>query len=328
MSDPAGILGPNQAGRRRVGEQELECLRQAARQWGVLRRDQALQWLSPQQLQRRLTTKAWVAVLPRVFRIEGAPRSWRQELKALSLWAGRDFAFSHRTAAALHGFRRFPEGLLELSATRHLALPGPVELHHVSSLGPRELETVQGFRATGATRTLIDLAAVVSEADLRATVDEALQRKRTTVERLAVALQLVDRPRGVAFLRKLLHEYQGGDGPCESELEALVFELIDRSGLPRPVRQRSVMVAGRLRRLDFCFRDHGVILEADSYAFHSSPIAFEKDRQRYNSLTARDFRVLQWTWKAIHERPQELIRELRGVLQSRAAWEHRRPTIP
>lgn len=309
-------------------EREVECLRQAAQQWGVVRRDQALRWLSPQQLQRRVDARAWVAILPRVFRVEGAPRSWRQDLKALSLWAARDFALSHRTAAALHGFRRFPEGPLELSALRHLSAPRPIDVHQVGAFGPRELETVQGFRVTSVTRTLLDLAAVVSEADLRATVDEALQRKRTTVERLAVMLQQVDRPRGVAFLRRLLLEYQGGDGPCESELEAFVFELIERSGLPPPSRQRTITIAGRGRRLDFCYPQQGIIVEADSYAFHSSPIAFEKDRQRYNSLTARDFRVLQWTWKALQERPQALIAELRGLLVSRAAWKHRRAMIP
>jgi very-short-patch-repair endonuclease len=58
-------------------------------------------------------------------------------------------------------------------------------------------------------------------------------------------------------------------------------------------------------------------VEADGYATHSSPLAFEKDRQRANSLTLRGFRVLQWTWKALHERPAELIRELTGVLAAR-----------
>jgi very-short-patch-repair endonuclease len=311
-----------------VREAEVQCLRQAARQWGVVRRDQALQWISPQQIQRRLTAKTWVALFPRVFRVEGAPRSWRQELKALCLWAGADFALSHHTAAALHGFRRFPEGALELSAPRHLSLPSPVVLHEVGPFGPRDLETVQGFRVTGVTRTLLDLAAVVPEPDLRATVDEALQRKRTTVERLAVALTQVERARGTVFLRKLVHEYQGGDGPCESELEARVYELIDDLGIPRPRRQRAITIAGRLRRLDFFFHEYGVIIEADGYAFHSSPLAFEKDRQRANSLAAHGFVVLQWTWKALQERPQELLNELKCVLAARVSRNRRQANIP
>jgi very-short-patch-repair endonuclease len=178
---------------------------------------------------------------------------------------------------------------------------------------------VQGFRVTSVTRTLVDLAGIVSEADLRATVDEALNRKRTTIDRLAVALVEHASVAGVSALREIVREYQGGDGPCESELEARVFELLDRSGLPRPTRQRSITVAGRLRRLDFLFPDHDVIVEADGYATHATPMAFEKDRQRANSLTSRGFRVLQWTWRSLHDRPGELLRELKAVLDAQAS---------
>ena len=88
------------------------------------------------------------------------------------------------------------------------------------------------------------------------------------------------------------------------------------------------MVAGRLRRMDYFFEDFGVVLEGDSYAYHSSPVAFEKDRQRYNSLTARGFFVLQWTWKGLHDRPAELIAELKGVLASRVGWKARKVLTP
>ncbi len=298
---------------------EVECLRVAARQFGVLHRRQALEWLSRQQLDRRVRSKQWSFVLPQVLRVEGAPRSWHQELKALSLWAGQDYALSHRTAAALHGFRRFPAGPREVTLLRHRELPAPVVLHWTTRLPPRDLASVQGFRVTSVTRTLVDLAGIVSEADLRATVDEALNRKRTTIDRLAVALVEHASVAGVSALREIVREYQGGDGPCESELEARVFELLDRSGLPRPTRQRSITVAGRLRRLDFLFPDHDVIVEADGYATHASPMAFEKDRQRANSLTSRGFRVLQWTWRSLHDRPGELLRELKAVLDAQAS---------
>ena len=303
---------------------ELECLGLAARQLGVVSRDQALRWLSPQQVARRVASRAWESFLPRVYRIEGTPRTWLQKLKALSLWAGRGYAFSHETAAGLHCFDRFVEGPLVVSVTRHLSPPqwawGEVELHRVSSLGSADLETVQGLRTTSATRTLIDLAAVATDDDLRAAVDQALQRKWTSVERLALALEPrrgACGKRGVTSLRGLVRRYQGGDGPSESELEARIFELLLASGLPMPVRQRVIRVAGGVRRIDFLFEDFGVVLEADGYAYHSSAIAFEKDRQRYNSLTARDFKVLQWTWEAIHERADQLMRELAVVLASR-----------
>lgn len=305
----------------------MKCLRFAAKQWGVIRRDQALKWLSPAQLQRRLDAEAWVSVMPCVFRVEGAPHSWHQDLKAIALWAGRGYAFSHQTAAALHGFRRFPEGSLVLSVTRHLAAPAKITLVRVGALKSKDVEVVNGFKVTKVSRTLTDLAAVAPQTDVRAAADEALSRKWITVDDLAKAVGKLKRARGVAFLRTLVGEYQGGDGPCESELESVLFELLDGSGLPRPVRQRVVKIGGRTRRTDFFFEDFGVVLEADSFAYHSSPMAFEKDRQRYNSLTARDFKVLQWTWTAMQERPDELISELAAVLANRVSWKLRKSKI-
>lgn len=308
-------------------ERELKCLSMAEQQFGVIRRDQVLAWLTERQLERRVKAKAWEPLLAGVYRIPGAPRSWHQDLKALALWAGRDYAFSHETAAALHGFQRFKQEKLVLSVARHVRTPvipdrGDVELHRVEPFGSKDRCTVSGVKVSSPTRTLLELGRGTTDDDLRATVDEALRRQLTTVEKLAVALtrQKKTRPRGLTFLRALVHEYQGGDGPCESELESLVLELILQSGLPRPERQKSIKVAGRFRRLDFFFEQFGVILEADGYAWHSNTVAFEKDRERRNSLIARGFVVLQWTWKALHERPEALVNELTAVLRARAGW--------
>lgn len=306
---------------------DVKCLRLAAKQSGVIRRDQALKWLSAQQLQRRLDAGAWVSVLPCVFRVEGAPHSWLQDLKAIALWAGRGFAFSHQTAAALHGFRRYPEGPLVVSVSRHLAAPANITLVRVKPLKAKDVEVVKGLKVTKVLRTLVDLAALAPQKDVRAATDEALSRKWITVEDFATAVGKVKKARGVAFLRTLVGEYQGGDGPCESELESVLFELLDAAELPRPIRQRVVKIGDRVRRTDFCFEDFGVVVEADSFAYHSSPMAFEKDRQRYNSLTARGFKVLQWTWTAIQERPDELLKELATVLASRVSWKLRQAKI-
>jgi very-short-patch-repair endonuclease len=299
-------------------QNELECLRLAAQQQGVVRRNQVLEHLSVSQLRRVLKAGVWVPVLPRVYRVEGAPESWRQKLSAISLWAGKNYAFSHGTAAALLGFRRFAEGPLDVSVTRNVGAPAGVVVHRVDRLTDKDIDTSGDFIVTNATRTLFDLSATVTQKLLRASVEQALQRKWTTVELLEEALERDDCIRGRAALRALVHEFQGGDGPCESELEALVFELIDGSGLPRPDRQRRVFAGGRWRRIDFTFAEYKVILETDGYAYHSSPSSFEKDRERNNSLVARGYIVLHWTWKAIKERPAELIAELASVLASRA----------
>ncbi|MCC6336723.1 MAG: type IV toxin-antitoxin system AbiEi family antitoxin domain-containing protein [Myxococcales bacterium] len=298
---------------------ETATLRVAARQYGVIRRDQAeAHGLSGRQIERRVESGQLVRVLPRVYRVEGAPQTWRQQLKAASLWAERDFAVSHRSAAALWGFARFPEGALELSLVRSARLHAPVILHRVDPLSHRELVSIDGFRVTSAARTLLDLGASEPEPDVQACFDEALRRRWVTLERMEAALGGAPRRHGTAFLRRLVHEYLGGDGPTESELEARVMELLDTAGLPRAERQRVVRVGGRLRRLDFLVPGTPIVIEADGYAVHASLGSFEKDRARNNALTAHGFRVLHWTWSALHERPDELLQELLLTLRALA----------
>ncbi|GMU59105.1 MAG: hypothetical protein AMXMBFR34_08680 [Myxococcaceae bacterium] len=231
-------------------------------------------------------------------------------LKAGCLWAGRGYAISHGAAAALWGFDRFEEGRLELSLLRCARPHGDWTVHRVEVLSHRDVTAIDGLCVTSATRTLVDLAAHESAETLRASLDHALRRKWTTLDRLEAALSHLSVHAGRGPLRELVREYLGGNGPGESELEARVQELLEQCGFPRAERQRSVVVSGRVRRLDFRIPGTPVVIEADGYAWHSSPRDFEKDRARNNALIARGFRVLHWTWAALRDEPEELIRQL------------------
>lgn len=287
----------------------------ASRQQGVIRRDQALDaGLTARQINYRVMRGYWPAVCPGVYRVEGAPPSWKQRLKAAALWASTGFAISHRAAAALHGFPRYKPGPVEVSLTRRMRAPAGVLVHQVDALLAKDLTFIDGICCTNATRTLIDLALTESDQDVRASVDHALSRKLTSLDRLEAVLERTGQRAGVPFLKALLHQYQGGDGPCESELESRVYELFEAAGLPRPERQNVVRVRGRVRRIDFRLPGSPVVIEADGYAHHASPLAFEKDRERVNGLIARGFRVLHWTWAAIHEDPTGLVQQLLQTL--------------
>jgi very-short-patch-repair endonuclease len=312
-----------------VDETERYVLRIAATQFGVVSREQALQKLSPDQIERRVRRGAWERLYPGAYRIEGSPRGWKQHLKALSLSVREGFALSHDTAATLLGLRGFDEGPIVISVNRCLRLPPPVEAHRVQAWSSRDLNSIQGFRLTNATRTLLDLSAAQPFESLKRAADDALGRRLTTVDRLANAVAGAAGRRGAGALRELVRLYQGGDGPTESELESRVLEVIDAAGLPLPRCQRAVRAGGRVRRLDFLFDVRKVVIEADGDAHHASPESFERDRQRSNSLTAQGYLVLHWTWRALHERPEALLAELRAALGVSAnPWSGKRPRPP
>ena len=289
---------------------EIKCLRLASRQHGVICRAQARELgMSERAVSRRLGSGRWKRLFPGVYRVEGAPATWRQQLKAASLWARHGYAVSHCAAAALHGFERFREGRVELCVTRELEPPSGVVVHLVGSLHPRDIASLEGLCVTSVTRTLVDLCVAVDGPSLRATLDAALRRQMTTIDKLQAALSRAKGRRGVPVLRALVDEYLGGAAPTESELEARVVELLESVGVAA-LRQQAIKVGGRLRRMDFRVLGTPVVIEADGYAYHSNLRAFESDRARNNQLTARGFRVLHWTWAAVRDRPEELVAEL------------------
>lgn len=298
-----------------VGGVELRCLRLAARQHGVLTRRQARELgLSDRSISRRISSGRWRCCFASVYRIEGAPRTWRQDLRAALLWAGRSAAISHHAAAALLGFPRAPADALELTVSHHLDSIPPLLVHWCLPFDRRELTWVDGITVTSPTRTLVDLAAVDPPSTLTAAVDHALCRRWTTLDRLEVALERAGKRHGVATLRDIVNLRLGGEAPAESELESRVAELLESAGFPRPVRQRTVRLRGRVRRMDFLIPGTRVVIEADGYAFHSSLGTFEDQRARHRELASHGYVIVPWTWTALRDEPRVLVDQLRRTL--------------
>jgi very-short-patch-repair endonuclease len=214
---------------------------------------------------------------------------------------------------------RFPAGDVEVSILRDLRLPPPARVHRVDELIARDISSVEGLRVSSPERTLVDLCADEAEADVVAAADEMPRRRLATLERLELTLDRLAHRKGIRVLPDLVTRYQGGERPTESELEAIALEAIDAAGLPRPTKQVPIRAGGRVRRVDFHYVDQRIVVEADSFLHHSDPIAFERDRQRINALTARGYSVLRWTWDALKHRPSSLTGELESLLGARVS---------
>lgn len=287
----------------------------AARQHGLLSRPQAVAaGLSEHQIHRRVSEGHWERVLPHVYRVHGAARTWLGGLQAATLWAGANGALSHGAAAAWWGFSRFESAPPELTLLDRRKPPPRVKSHSAAAFAPGELVLLRGLRVTSRLRTLLDLAGTCDPLTTRACVDEAMRRRWTTAEQLSRLVERSAHTRGVELLRSLVREYEGGDGPTESELELRVYELLDSEGLPRPMKQRPVMAGGRLRRLDFFFPSTPIVLEADGFAWHATLDAFERERARHNALTMKGLVVIRWTWRAISDEPEKCAAQLRALL--------------
>ncbi|MGH9134548.1 MAG: hypothetical protein ACRDZZ_11460, partial [Ilumatobacteraceae bacterium] len=154
----------------------------AEEQFGVLSFDQLTRAdgkvrATEPQIRRWVRDRRLSRAAPRVWRVAGTPVSWQQRLRAGLLSLGSDASVSHEAAAQLHGFDRATVDRVEFTAPRsqrHGHLDGIV---HSTSYWPRtDRTTVDGFRATSATRTVIDLArARVPEVRLQAAIEFAVR---------------------------------------------------------------------------------------------------------------------------------------------------------
>lgn len=289
----------------------------AHRQHGVFSRQQALELgYSLGQIDRRLATGQWTALLPGVYRLAGAPETGRQAAVAACLWAGRGAAVSHRAAAVLWDLDGVAAKGMEIVMTGDRRLRTTrLTVHRTMELRRSDRTVRDGIPLTTPGRTLIDLAGVVDEETLEAAVECALRRRlvseRFLRHRLA-ELSGKGRP-GIAVLRNILDTRD--ERALESRLEVKVWRLLVRSGLPKPVRQHPVQIDGRRYRLDFAWPSFRVAVEADGFATHGARRrAYHADRWRTATLVSAGWRIVPVTWKDATTRPNEWLAGLGRTL--------------
>jgi very-short-patch-repair endonuclease len=289
------------------------CDELASSQHGVISRGQALNYgVTRHGIQGLLETRRWIRVLPGVYRLAGAPETWRQRLVASLLWAGKEAAISDTSAAALLRLDGFHPGTVEISVTRALKSPMPwLVVHHVKAFGEADVMKLDGIRVTTPARIVVDLAGRLEQSALLDLVDDCLRRRFFSVTRLRWQVRQIRSKPGLRSLKKILENPVVPD----SVLERRLLSLIRLGGLPKPELQH-VIRDGKvfLARVDFCYPDRRVVIEADGKWFHYGDSAFEKDRPRRNALESFGWRVLHFTWRDLIERPEMVVATLARAL--------------
>jgi len=297
---------------------DIRIARLASLRHGVFSREEALRLGATRNvIQRRVANRRWEPVFPGVYRLFGAPPSWRQQLVASCLAAGSGAATSHLAAAGLGELAGFSDGALELSVERgrRVRLPGVV-VHEVAELTAIDVTEVDAIPCTTPTRTLLDLAGVASENRLEEALDDALRRGLTSVRRLEWRAEQLGRRPGLPMIRRLLAVRKDAGAVPQSVLETRLLRLLGRARLPRPICQYQVKERGRLLAVvDAAYPDLKIAIEADGYRWHSSRARWEHDLNRSNELMRRGWRVIHVTANALRDSPEQVVRTITEALQ-------------
>jgi len=223
---------------------------------------------------------------------------------------GEDALLSHFAAAAhwelIDWDERHPEVTVPRRGVR--CRPG-IRVHFTSAVDPRAVMRHRGIPVTAPARTLVDLAAVVSDKLLRAAVRRALARRRVSIRQLVATRRRLGPRRGAARLDRVL----ATAAPTRSELEDVVLDLIVDAGLARPDVNRPLLLARRRVVPDFRGPEQHVVVEADSRTWHDNPIARADDAERQALLEAHGERVLRVTWKQVISRPSETVARIEAA---------------
>lgn len=289
----------------------------AGRQLGLLTRDQARDCgMSDRTITRQLT-RGWRSVHRGVFLLPGYQASWEQTVLAACMRGGRGTVASHDTAAALlglDGFSRRPP--LHVLGRSNWQAPDVV-VHRTRRLPECDLDRAGAVPITSASRTLLDLGAVVDQDVVETALECALRRGLTSIPRLKWRLEQVGGRghAGSAALRRLLDLRDPLLRPAQSVLEVRLVQKVRRARLPQPIRQFEVRVPNGRRFLDFAFPHAMLAVEVGGRHSHTGPAAEQRDALRHNELTALGWRILYFTWNDVEHRVDYVVGCIRRELQ-------------
>ncbi len=175
----------------------------------------------------------------------------------------------------------------------------------------------RGVPVTSPARTVADLARTESFASGVAVADSALHARMTTKAELAAVLAQCPRWPGIQRAREVV---EFSDARSESVLESLARAVFHERGLPPPDLQVWIgdddLIIGRV---DFLWRQHRTIAEADGRIKYATPSRALAQLDRDARLRAAGYEVVHFTWPELTRVPDQVVSAIRAAFRAGGA---------
>jgi very-short-patch-repair endonuclease len=207
--------------------------------------------------------------------------------RSASLSCGEGAIVTHHAALALRDIRQLSAGPIDITLVGQRVRRAGIRAHVFAGFHPGDRDRLRGLLVSTPARALLEVAPELSTQDLAEAVERAQVKRLVTQRGLEAVISRAGSHPGVRPLRALT-----GEPFTRSKAERIVVALVRAARLPEPAF--NAWVEGF--EVDVLWRRERVVLEFDSYEFHATGAAFERDRRRTAALTRGRYLVLRTTW--------------------------------
>jgi hypothetical protein len=255
----------------------------------------------------------WQTLLPGVYlTVTGQPTRLQREMAAL-LYAGPVSAITGPSALLSWGMTgvqpRYVDVLVPASCAR--ASRQFMRVRRTRRM-PRQIAFADAIGYVLPARAVFDTVRGLTDlGEVRAIVAGAVQQRICKIELLAAELP-AGPVSGTAAFRAVLAEVAAG---VRSAPEADLLRLVARAGLPMPLFNCTLRLNGTfLAKPDAYWPQHGVVVEVDSWQWHSGPEAWAETLRRHNRLEAAGLRVLHFSPRQIRAEAEDVVSQIAAAL--------------
>ena len=294
--------------RGKSGSVERAAARFGSRQYGLVTRKQLRDAEVPRGvIDRKIEKGLLIPEHPGVYRVGHSAPSSESTYMAAVLAGGEQALLAGKAAGHLMKLLKGPPPDPEVIAITKKKING-AKTKRVRHIDRRDATQYRGIPCTTVPRTLVDLAADLSEDDLARAVHEASVRYRTTPQQIEAVLR---RRPPIARARASSARFSEATpkSPSASSKNASSISS-EEHGLELPETNERI----GSRYIDCRWPERKLTVELDGYRYHATRHAWEQDRKREREARRRGDDFRRFTWGDVFEEPDELVRELRSIL--------------
>jgi very-short-patch-repair endonuclease len=282
-----------------------------AQHWAIARVQLLELGFTVADIRHRIARGRLHRVWPGVYAVDRPDLTQEGLFMAAVLACGDGAVLSHLSAAVLWGLIRWRPRMIEISVplARNPRRRG-IKIHRRKTI---DATRHHGIPVTSPIQTLLDIASELTEEQYERAVNEAANRDLIDPEELWKTLDTLAPQTGIRPLRKLLDR---DTYVCtDTELEQRFVRIARRAGLPKPEAQAHL----NGRRVDFYFRELGIVVEANSLRFHRTPSQQANDARRTQAHIKAGLLPIPFTHHQITYQPRYVERTLRDAVDSRSS---------